>query len=353
MHSLRAGKKIGNYKLITKIGCGGFSDIFYVQDVENEQFYAMKIESCMSNKKALHFEQKLLKNIRYSSYHTSMIKYGRTQDFRFLVMECYGPNLEQVCLAHIDEHFSLSTALRISIEMIRCIRDIHEKDYIHRDIKPSNFVIRKSRRNPIVLIDYGLSRKYRSMNENNVPESEKHGYVGTNEFASINAYRRRDLTQRDDLMSWLYSTIKIRTGKLPWTGIDNKEETYKMKVETNASVLLKKMPKQFLCIHNIIESMAVNDTPNYDLIIAFIVSAMEEYGCSWNDPFDWELMSDREMKKLSIINIKPNTGEEPNIPTNLPIAVIPENMPTYIQKNDEESSSEIEPGCVSHCCNIA
>lgn len=350
--AVKAGKVIGDYRLITKIGRGGYSQIFYVQDIHTNIFYAMKIEKCTSEKKALHFEHRVFKKLEQSIYFPEFVKYGRTQDLRFLVMECFGPSIENLCQIHIDKHLSLSTSLRISIEMLRCIREFHNNGFIHRDIKPANFLVRKSKRYPLVLIDFGLSRPYINHEDGEmIPIRDRPGYVGTNKFASTNAYCMIELSQRDDLISWFYSIIKIRTSKLPWDNLEDKNMTYDMKINTSIEQLVRKMPRQFKNIYDIIISLAINETPNYDMIIALLVQAMEENGCSWNDPYDWELMSIQEIEKISIIPITPLEGaDSPNIPMDLPaVRMISNDDHIPQQIVIEESSIEYR----QNCCNIS
>lgn len=349
-HAIQDGKVIDDFRLITKIGRGGYSQIYFVQNIHTSIFYAMKIEKCTSEKKALHFEHRVFKKLDQSVCFPEFIKYGRTQDFRFLVMECFGPSIENLCQIHIDKHLSLSTTLRISIEMLRCIREFHDNGFIHRDIKPANFLVRKSKRYPIVLVDFGLSRQYVDQDGEKIPIRDHPGYVGTNKFASTNAYRMIELSQRDDLFSWFYSIIKIRTSKLPWDDIEDKNLTYDMKTNTPIEKLIKKMPRQFKNIYDIIICLAINERPNYNMIMALITQAMEENGCSWNDPYDWELMSNQEIEKISIIPITPLEGaDSPNVPMDLPAIQIMNNEDFIPQEIDiQESSIEYR----HNCCNI-
>lgn len=339
--SLKAGKIIGEYKLIVKIGRGGYSQVFYVQDINKNLFYSMKIEKCSSEKKALHYEQKVFKSLNSSVYFPEFVKYGRTQDYRFLVMECFGPSIETLCLIHIDKHLSLSTSLRLSIEMLRCIQEFHNNGFIHRDIKPANFLLRKSKRYPIVLIDFGLARRYINPVDGEIIQyREQPGYVGTNKFASLNAYKKIKLSQRDDLMSWFYSVIKIRTSKLPWDDIKDKGMTYDMKEKASVDQLIVKMPHQFKNIYEIISCLAIDEKPDYDMIIALISQAMEENDCNWNDPYDWELMSNQEIEKISIIPITPlESTDSPNIPMNLPTIKTNENESQIAQEIVIDESS--------------
>ena len=350
LHALKVGKLIDDYKLIIKIGRGSFGQIFYVENIHNKLFYAMKLESNHNERKFLQFEQSIYKQIDPSVYFPEFVKYGKTKHYNFLVMEVFGPSLETLCRTNDDRHLSLSTTLRLSIEMLHCINEYHKNKFIHRDIKPGNFVIRNSKIHPVVLIDFGLSRQY--INNNNgdlIKARERPGYVGTNMYASVNAYSGLELSQRDDLFSWFYSVIKIVTGKLPWDEfVEDRCKTYHSKILTSIEQLTCKMPRQFKNIYDIITALAINETPDYNIINDLIIQAMEENGCKWNDPYDWEMISNEEIEKISIIPM--NTYKENDLPDK-------NVLETDIELIDDiENESNIQESLnddTKNCCFIA
>lgn len=56
---------------------------------------------------------------------------------------------------------SLASALKVGVQMIERLKDLHEMGYIHRDLKPENICIGlESNAGMIYLIDFGLSKMY-------------------------------------------------------------------------------------------------------------------------------------------------------------------------------------------------
>jgi serine/threonine protein kinase len=97
--------------------------------------------------------------------------------------------------------------------MLRAIESFHGHGFLHRDIKPSNSLIRPSRKYPLALIDYGLSRPYCDcLTGNPIPPRHNPGFVGTSKYASINAHAGVELGRRDDLYSWFFSMVELWAG---------------------------------------------------------------------------------------------------------------------------------------------
>lgn len=57
--------------------------------------------------------------------------------------------------------FSFSTTVKLGLETLEGISNLHDLGYLHRDIKPQNFTIGlKERSNVIYLLDFGIARRY-------------------------------------------------------------------------------------------------------------------------------------------------------------------------------------------------
>ena len=118
--------------------------------------------------------------------------------------------------------FSLKTVCMLAEQMITRLEYIHKKYILHRDIKPDNFTIGRGKKSHIIyLIDFGLSKKYKSSkgNHEHIKYSENKKLIGTARYASINALKGCEQGRRDDMESLGYVLMYFLRGNLPWQGL--------------------------------------------------------------------------------------------------------------------------------------
>ena len=74
--------------------------------------------------------------------------------YHILILELFGPSLKQL-LEKVGGKFSLATTLKIVIQVLDIIKEIHEKGFVLRYLKPGNMVIgAKENKDYIYLIDF-------------------------------------------------------------------------------------------------------------------------------------------------------------------------------------------------------
>lgn len=312
---LPAGKVLGNYTILRLIGQGGYGDIYEVLS-SNLKHHALKLESVGVHKQALRREYEFLR-LLHSNFFPALIHYSESSKYRYLVMELCGPSFSTV-RRHIPDHcFSISTVLRSGIQMLRAIEALHSHGILHRDIKPSNFLIRPSRKYPVALIDYGLSRVFRDFRTGEIiPPRDGPGFVGTSKYASLNAHKGHELGRRDDLFSWFFSLMEMFDGRLPWSGTREKQRIYAMKLNTDILLEIEDMPRPMRNVYRLIRRLEYGEEPNYALLISFMVQAMDIVGASWDDPYEWETLDLREISPISLI--PDDSDEEVELPEDLP-----------------------------------
>lgn len=338
------GSVFGNYRIGQKIGHGSYGNIYECSDLTDDSVWAIKFEQKKNNKTGiLTHERDLLYRIQKSRYFPHYKDFGEDSDFRWIVMELLGPSLIGAQNCSPGSLFTLSTALRVGIESLKCIQELHEYGIIHRDIKPGNFLIRPSKRNPLVLIDFGLSRIYLDSSDQIIPPRENPGFVGTAPYASINAHKNHEHGRCDDLYSWFVILLKCLTGRLPWPSIRDKAVLLEAKLNVDMDEYCRDLPKQILKIYSFIIYLSRDDIPDYSYIYTLLAEAMFENGCFFTDPYDWE---ETDFYKAIKKEDADSTFEVPiSIPTELRKRIsspcsneehmpVPETIPEPVSMND-------------------
>lgn len=300
---IESGTVVGEYEIFQLIGEGGYGQIYEVIHKLSNRHYGMKVEYLSTHKKGLSKEIEILKNGRTSCEFPEFLTSGETDTFQYYVMELLGPSLSQLCSILPTKSLSRYTLLHVGIYMIRCIQTLHRMGYIHRDIKPGNFLIRPIRKHPICIIDFGLARKYLTEDGQIKPPRKHPGYTGTYRYASLNAHDEKELSRRDDLISWFYSMVHLADGRLPWPSSSGKKITIQMKREMPTEELCEMLTPEFIDIYNMICALKYEDEPNYDGIITLLKKSISNQHFSSNK-YDWELFNGPELNKISVISLK-------------------------------------------------
>ena len=102
---------------------------------------------------------------------------------------------------------------------------MHNNCFIHRDLKPDNFLIGDGHNtNIIYLIDFGLAKMFKnSKSGEHIPFKDNKSLTGTIRYASINTHLGIEQSRRDDLETIAYMLIQFAKGKLPWQGLNIKD----------------------------------------------------------------------------------------------------------------------------------
>jgi serine/threonine protein kinase len=211
---LPKGTQIGEYTIIDIVGTGGFGAIYCATAPHLEYPVALKIEIKSEKSSVLQREVQIHTSINENPYFPILYEVIETKDMSFISMELLGPNLSSLKNKIPGNKFLMPCLVRIAIESLRTIQSIHSFGILHRDIKPGNLLVRNSKSHPIILIDFGLSRPYKTENKM-IPPRNRPGFVGTATYASLNAHLGKELGRRDDLISWFFSMMRLMKKELP------------------------------------------------------------------------------------------------------------------------------------------
>ena len=176
------------YTIGKKIAQGGFGKIYVAHDKFLNQTVAIKTEGFNATHPMLDNETSILKTLSGVSGIPEVIDSFDFKKYKILVMPLYGYSLAHL-RHYLGGKFSLFTTAIIGIQAISRLKEIHAKGYIHRDIKPHNFVISQEDPTKLYLIDFGLSKRFRSKETGeHIPLIKYSKVVGTAKYISIYAH---------------------------------------------------------------------------------------------------------------------------------------------------------------------
>ena len=265
----------------------------------------------------------------------------------------------------------------ISIQCLTRLESIHSKGVIHCDIKPENFCIGLDDKRIIYLIDFGLSKKYRSdRTKKHINFSITKTMTGTARYASRYALSGLQLSRRDDLESLSYIILYFLTKRLPWQGISAKtlanryKKIYEKKAELENWDKFKNIPVQIQNFILYVRNLGFNQDPNYKKMKNYFYDLMKQENYFEDMNFSWiidksiigskfpeffgkkkyssimKFMDKIEKKKLSLsvgntINFKFNINKDDIKRTNSPINLKVKNKEEFEnEKNEDKIKSD-------------
>ncbi|XP_058255759.1 tau-tubulin kinase 2 isoform X3 [Hemibagrus wyckioides] len=281
------------WKVLKKIGGGGFGEIYEALDLQTKHSVALKVESAQQPKQVLKMEVAVLKKLQGKDHVCRFVGCGRNDRFNYVVMELQGCNLADMRRSTNRGTFTVSTMLRLGRQILKAIESIHSVGFLHRDIKPSNFAMGRfpCTRRICYMLDFGLARQFTNSSQEVRPPRRVAGFRGTVRYASVNAHKNKEMGRHDDLWSLFYMLVEFLVGQLPWRKIKDKEQVGKLKEAYDHRLMLKHLPSEFSIFLDHISSLDYYTKPNYELLMTVFENSMKTYNVVENDPYDWERTS--------------------------------------------------------------
>ena len=292
------------YKVVKKIGQGAFGSVYLGNNFHDGGLVAIKIEKKNIKKPALESEAFLLKDLKAIGI-PEIISYGRVKNYRVLIEPLLGPDLFSIYIKN-GLCFPLEDICRISIQILQRIKFVHSRNIVHRDIKPDNFLIGREDPNIIYLVDFGLSKKYRSsITKNHVKFSLTKKLTGTVRFSSPNALRGGEQSRKDDLISIGYMIIYFMKKELPWQRIRAKNDierfikVYLNKKELKPEILCESLPEEMTEYIKYVYKLGFEEDPDYKYLINLFKSILKKKKLDYDNLlFSWIKPTDiRKIKK--------------------------------------------------------
>ena len=267
--NILAGKwrrfSIGKYKVLEKLGSGGFAQVYLCEHKLMRRRVAVKVLPVAKTKDSSALERfyREARAVAALDHPNIVHAYDIDQDadLHFLVMEFVdGANLQEIVKksgplpALRAAHYIRQAAL--------ALQHAHENGLVHRDIKPGNILVDRS--GTVKVLDIGLALFF---NEEDDQLTRKHddGTLGTADYLSPEqAMDSHDVDIRTDIYSLGVTFYFLLTGKPPFEGlpIAQKLMAHQMKQPRPIAEIRKDVPAGVLAILD--KMLAKKVTDRYD-----------------------------------------------------------------------------------------
>ncbi|ESN95591.1 hypothetical protein HELRODRAFT_86632 [Helobdella robusta] len=290
------------FKLLTKIDYGSFGIVCRGVNQVTGQPVAAKLENAITDAsidpKLLFREAQAYRRLQGGPAIPRV--FGFYQNFltcNVLVMELLGHNLELIFGAS-RRTFTTKTVLIIAEQMINALEFIHNHNIIHRDLKPENIVMSpRSDISKLYLIDFGFAEEYKHpYTKEHIPYLVDQNFVGTLDYASVNAHHFKQLSRRDDMESLGYILFYFLFGKLPWSGFEDEDWQQlhktigKMKENIDFVKLARLKPCEFSNYLKLCKRLSFTEVPEYSFYRSMFRNVHTLLHHKDDGHFDWHGM---------------------------------------------------------------
>ncbi|MFN0067252.1 MAG: protein kinase domain-containing protein [Limisphaerales bacterium] len=246
------GTQIGRYKLLEKLGEGGFGSVWAAEQREPvRRRVALKIIKLGMDTKQVVGRFEAERQALALMDHPNMSKVldaGATEAGRpYFVMELVrGNSITKYC----DEN-QLPTADRIVllIKVCQAIQHAHQKGIIHRDLKPSNILVTVNDGVPVPkVIDFGIAKATQGDLTDKTVYTQLQQFIGTPAYMSPEqaGMSGLDIDTRSDIYSLGVVLYEMLTGTTPFdpgalmkAGVDGMRQTIREQEPVSPSTRLR------------------------------------------------------------------------------------------------------------------
>lgn len=249
-----SGEWIGRYKLLEKLGEGGFGLVYVAEQRQPvKRRVALKIIKLGMDTRQVVARFETERQALAMMDHPNIAKVfdaGATETGRpYFVMELvHGVPITRHCE---ENHLPIVDRLKLFILVCRAIQHAHQKGIIHRDIKPSNILITSHDGAPIPkVIDFGIAKAIEGDLTARTIYTQHHQFIGTPAYMSPEQaeFSALGVDTRTDIYGLGVLLYELLTGTTPFdarelldSGIDQMRRTIREKEPIRPSTRISRL----------------------------------------------------------------------------------------------------------------
>ena len=257
--TLKAGSSFGNrYEIISELGRGGNSHVYYALDKSVEPPVETALKVCKPHKGDTKFMARFLREAFQLSRleHPNIMKlidFGNDGGVYYMATEFIkGKSLKEYLK---DSPIAEESCVVIGCELAKAFTYMKKMGVIHRDIKPENILI--SDNDEVILVDFGLAKE-----EGQQTISMSDELFGTPQYLSPEYISESsDIDIKTDIYSLGITLFYAVSGKLPFNA-KNPIEIIRQQLNDEPPVLKDIKPGVTQEYSDLVESMLVKVPEN-------------------------------------------------------------------------------------------
>ncbi|RMG14894.1 MAG: serine/threonine protein kinase, partial [Planctomycetota bacterium] len=219
VRKLAPGDRILDYRLLERLGEGGFGEVFRAEHEVLERIVAIKVPRDASALAALRHEGLVQATLNHPGI-VRTLELSISHDPPYVVMEFVdGESLAQ----RLKKSGALpwKEASRILLAAARALDHAHGRGIVHGDVKPGNILLERGGERRVLLTDFGLGRVFEgpqgSLQISRSLELAASGaeVQGTLRYLAPEVLRGESADARADVYSFGVLLFEVLTGRLP------------------------------------------------------------------------------------------------------------------------------------------
>src|SRR6266496_4163040 len=151
------GQQLGNYRLVSLIGAGGFADVYLSEHIHLGTQAAIKVLSTSLGSEGIeqfYRESRTIARLEHP-HIIRVLDFGVEEDGTPFLIMSYAPNGTLRQRHPKGSRVPLSSVVTYVKQVASALQYAHDQHVIHRDIKPENLLI--GRNHEILLSDFGIA----------------------------------------------------------------------------------------------------------------------------------------------------------------------------------------------------
>jgi len=214
-----AGRTIGNYQVVGRIGQGGMGIVFKAVDSRLGRTVALKVISHSSGageeKRRFFREAKAASALNHPNIVT-IYEYDSVDEVDFIAMEYIrGTTLHALLAEHRP---LLETLLDYAVQAARAVAAAHAAGVVHRDLKTKNIMVTTdgAGNGTVKVLDFGLAKQAGV----GIGDTQSGAVLGTPAYMSPEQAKGEPVDYRSDIFSFGVILYEIACGQRPFGGPD-------------------------------------------------------------------------------------------------------------------------------------